>query len=218
LNICVRSNPLPAQPSKRREVQGASSVTKWIVIYTVAILCSFGISFLYFSSPSFFSWKGSVDTAKQATSPQHPPQNTTPSQRVENSSVILKNSFNQFSVLIQKSSILIDDSKKVNIPGDSKGTALNYRSVQRGAEALLAQLIIPPDALPEVGAVVMPLKESMSLLSKASAIMADYLDGKLSLAPPNPDWVARSQEYSAQSQTRLKEAQEALSNLRKIIK
>jgi hypothetical protein len=63
----------------------------------------------------------------------------------------------------------------------------------------------------------MPLKESLGLLSKSTSIMADYLDGKLSLAPPNPDWVGRSQEFSAQSQARLKEANLALVKLRKKI-
>ena len=129
----------------------------------------------------------------------------------------MKNAYNQLSVGTQKAVQLVNDARKVNVAGDPKRTAANYRSVQSGSDTILAQLSLPPDASTEVGAVVMPLKECLSLLSKSSSIMADYLDGKLSLAPPNPDWVGRSQEYFAQSQARLKESQQALSVLRKKI-
>ena len=205
--------PLPTDPAKRREIHSAASITKWIVFYLVAIVCTFGLSFLYFSSPGLFSFSGSASkqsVATQSTAPLPPMP-----QRSETPSAALKSAYNQFSVLIQKSSVLIEESRKVNVPGDSKATSANYRSIQRGADALLVQLTQPPDASTEISAVLVPLKESLSLLSKSVSIMADYLDGKLSLAPPNPDWVGRSQEYSAQSQVRLKEAQQALVNLRK---
>jgi hypothetical protein len=205
---------LPTEPVKHREVRSAASITKWIIAYIVAIMLVFGLSFAYFSSPDLFAWKGS-SAAKPQSAASQTPSVTPTAPRVENTAAVLKNSFNQFSVFVQKATILLEDSKKVNIAGDSKGTAANYRSVQRGADALLAQLTVPPDSLPEIGAILMPLKESLSLLSKSTSIMADYLEGKLTLAPPNPDWVGRSQEYAAQSQARLKEAQQALVNLRK---
>ena len=129
----------------------------------------------------------------------------------------MKNVYNQLSVGTQKAVQLVNDVRKVNVAGDPKRTAANYRSIQSGSDAILAQLTLPPDASTEVGAVAMPLKEGLTLLSKSASIMADYLDGKLSLAPPNPDWVGRSQEYFAQSQARLKEAQQALTVLRKKI-
>ena len=135
--------------------------------------------------------------------------------RTESSAAVLKNSYNQLSVLAQKTLTLSDDYKKVNVPGDSKGTAANYRAIQRGSEALLAQFSLPPDVPSDVTAVAMPLKEAIILLGKSSSVMADYLEGKLSLAPPNPDWVGRSQENFAQAQARSKEAQQALSALRK---
>ena len=205
--------PLPADPSKRREVHSAASITKWIVLYFVAIVCTFGLSFLYFSSPGLFSLNGSW--GKQAVTTQSAAPLQPVPQRNETSSAALKSAYNQFSVLIQKSSVLLEESRKVNVPGNSKATSANYRSIQRGADALLVQLTQPPDASTEISSVLVPLKESLSLLSKSASIMSDYLDGKLSLAPPNPDWVGRSQEYSAQSQARLKEAQQALINLRK---
>ena len=210
--------PLPSEPAQRREVRSAASITKWIVFYFFAILLTFGTSFLYYSSPESFSWKWPFGNSKSASTSQTlPPQAV--SQRVDPAAgaTALKNAYNQLSVGTQKAVQLISDARKVNVAGDPKRTAANYRSVQSGSDAILAQLSLPPDASTEVGAVVMPLKECLSLLSKSSSIMADYLDGKLSLAPPNPDWVGRSQEYFAQSQARLKESQQALSVLRKKI-
>ena len=118
---------------------------------------------------------------------------------------------------LQKATALLEDAKKVNIPGEPLRTAANYRSIQRKCDALLGELTIPPDTIAEAGLVLVPLKETLTLLGKSSAIMSDYLEGKLSLAPPNPDWVGRSQEYSAQAQARLRETQQALGALRKKI-
>ena len=207
--------PIPMEPTKRREVQTAVSITKWIFVYLIAVFLSFGLSFLYFSSPDLFAF--TLSSGKQNPVAPQPVPAQIPPARSESSVSTLKNSFNQLSIGIQKTSILFEESRKVNVAGDSKRTAANYRTVQRNSDALLAQLPISPEVLPDVGAVLMPLKESLSLLSKSTSIMADYLEGKLSLAPPNPDWVGRSQEFSAQSNARLKEAQQALSNLRKKI-
>ena len=210
--------PLPPEPNARREIRSAASITKWILVYVFAVLLAFGFSYLYFSSPGLVTWVWPFGKQQPAASQPTAPTQTQPSStRSESSASTLKTAFNQLSVSIQKSSLLLEESRKVNVAGDSKRTAVNYRSVQRGCDALLAQLTLPPDTSTDIGAVVMPLKESLSLLSKSSSIMADYLDGKLSLAPPNPDWVGRSQEYAAQSQARLKEAQQALANLRKKI-
>ena len=211
--------PLPSEPAQRREVRSAASITKWIVVYFVAILLAFGLSFLYYSSPESFSWTWPFGNSKSASTSQ-PVSPQSVSQRADtmaSGAAALKNSYNQLSVGTQKAVQLINDARKVNVAGDPKRTAANYRAVQSGSDATLAQLLLPPDASAEVGAVAMPLKECLSLLSKSSSIMADYLDGKLSLAPPNPDWVGRSQEYFAQSQARLKEAQQALTVLRKKI-
>ena len=210
--------PLPSEPALRREVRNAASITKWIVFYFFAILLMFGASFFYFSSPESFSWTWPFGKSKPASISQ-PISPQMVSQRADTTAgaAALKNAYNQLSVGTQKAVQLINDARKVNVAGDPKRTAANYRSVQSGSDAILAQLSLPPDASTEVGAVVMPLKECLSLLSKSSSIMADYLDGKLSLAPPNPDWVGRSQEYFAQSQARLKESQQALSVLRKKI-
>ena len=212
--------PLPSEPAQRREVRSAASITKWIIGYFVAVLVTFGVSFLYYSSPESFSWTWPFNNSKSAATSQ-PASPQVASQRADTttagSAAALKNAYNQLSVGTQKAVQLINDTRKVNVAGDPKRTAANYRSVQSGSDAVLAQLTMPPDASTEVGAVAMPLKESLSLLSKSSSIMADYLDGKLSLTPPNPDWVGRSQEYFAQSQARLKEAQQALTVLRKKI-
>jgi hypothetical protein len=207
--------PMPLEPARRREVRSAASITKWIIIYVTGVLFMFGFSYLYFSSPGLFSWPWSLNKQPQAAAPQTPAP-AAPA-RNENPNLTLKNAFNQLSINVQKTVSLVDDSRKVNVAGDPKRTADNYRVIQRSSDSLLAQLMMPPDASPEVGAVIIPLKECLSLLSKATSIMADYLEGKLSLTPPNPDWVGRSQEFSAQSQARLKEAQQALANLRKKI-
>jgi hypothetical protein len=210
--------PLPSEPAQRREVRSAASITKWIVFYFLAILLTFSASFFYYSSPESFSWTWPFGKSKPASTSQ-PISPQMVSQRADTiaGAAALKNAYNQLSVGTQKAVQLVNDARKVNVAGDPKRTAANYRSVQSGSDAILAQLSLPPDASTEVGAVVMPLKECLSLLSKSSSIMADYLDGKLSLAPPNPDWVGRSQEYFAQSQARLKESQQALSVLRKKI-
>ena len=129
----------------------------------------------------------------------------------------LKATYNQLSIGLQKATALLEDAKKVNIPGEPLRTAANYRSIQRKCDALLSELTIPPDTIAEAGPVLVPLKETLTLLGKSSAIMSDYLEGKLSLAPPNPDWVGRAQEYSAQAQARLRETQQALGALRKRI-
>lgn len=203
------------EPVKRRDIRTAVSITKWIVGYLVAVLLMFGFSFLYFSSPDLFAF--TLPSAKKNIVVSQPVPFQTPPTRSESSLLSLKNSYNQLTIGIQKTSGLFDESRKVNVAGDSKRTAANYRAIQQSCDSLLAQFTISPEVLPEVGAVLMPLKESLSLLSKSTSIMADYLEGKLSLAPPNPDWVGRSQEYSAQSFARIKEAQQALSNLRKKI-
>lgn len=210
--------PLPPDHAKRREVRAAASISKWIVLYVIAIFFTYTLSFLYFSSNdmnSFFSWAWPFGKQNSAASQTVPLQN--PPVQTDNSASTLKNSFNQLSIAIQKTSVLYDESRKVNVAGDPKRTAANYRVVQRGCDTLLGKLSMPPGASADIAAVAMPLKESLSLLSKSTSIMADYLEGKLSLAPPNPDWVGRAQENSAQSQARLKEAQQALMNLRKKI-
>ena len=209
--------PLPAEPGKRRDVRMAKSVTRWIIAYVVSVLLAFGLSFLYFSTPELMTWTWPFGKQQPPSTSQSAAPTPAPPARSESAASTLKNAYNQLSVSIQKSSILLEDARKVNVPGDPKRTAVNYRAIQRSSDALLAQLALPPDSSTDIGAVVMPLKECLSLLSKSTSIMADYLDGKLSLAPPNPDWVGRSQEYAAQSQARLKDAQQALGKLRKKI-
>ena len=209
--------PLPSEPPPRRPVQVAASLTKWLVLYIVAVCLTFGLSFIYYSSPELFTW--SWPFSRQQNAAAVPPTTAQPAQapKADSAAAALKGAFNQLSVGVQRSTQLIADARKVNVAGDPKRTAANYRTIQSGSDAALAQLTLPPDISAEVSAVAMPLKECLSLLSKSSSIMADYLDGKLSLAPPNPDWVGRSQEYFAQSQARLKEAQQALAVLRKKI-
>lgn len=208
--------PLPSEPVKRREVHSAASMTKWIILYVVVILSTFGLSFLYFSSPDLFAWKKPSISHDTVASQPTVPVRSQPV-RSETQTATLKSFYNQLTIWIQKAALLSEDLRKANIPGDQKRTAANYRSVQNGSDALIAQLTLPTEIAAEAGVTMMPLKECLSSLSKSASIMADYLDGKLSLAPPNPDWVGRSREHSAQSQARLKEAQQALSNLRKKI-
>jgi len=50
--------PLPPESVKRREVHTAASITKWIILYVFAIVSTFGLSYLYFSSPDSFTWNG----------------------------------------------------------------------------------------------------------------------------------------------------------------
>jgi hypothetical protein len=208
--------PVQVDPHNRRKVNSAASLTKWIVLYLVVVILSFASSYAYFSSPELQAWfirSKSIETPVSRSEPVKSVKTAS----TATSGTALKNAYNQLSILSQKTSSLIDESRKVNIAGDPIRTAVNYRSVQRKSDALLGQLSIPPDTSSEVSSVLVPLKESIMLLAKSSTIMADYLDGKLSLSPPNPDWVARSQEYSAQAQARLKEAQQALTQLRKKI-
>ena len=207
--------PFPPSPDKRREIRKPSPVGKWILCYLFSTLIIFAVSYLYFSSPGSFAW--SSTNKKQPEPSVQAEKNDANTPPVEIPSSLLKSAYNQMTVGIQKTGILFEDSRKVNVAGDPKKTSDNYRSVLRNTDALLSQITIPAGAPPEVNAVIVPLKESLSLLGKSASIMADYLDGKLSLTPPNPDWVARSQEYSAQGQARLKEAQQALITLRKKI-
>ena len=206
--------PLPQEPAKRREVHTAASVTKWIILYVFVIVSTFGLSYLYFSSPDSFTWKWPFTKSTQVAPQAQAPEHSQPS-RTDVSAVTLKTFYNQLTITVQKTSLLGEDQRKANVPGDPKRTAANYRAIQRASDGLLAQLTVPPDLPPEVGSVILPLKECLSLLNQSASIMADYLEGKLSLSPPNPDWVARSQEYSAQSQARFKQAQQTLANLRK---
>ena len=206
--------PLPSEPVKRREVHTAASITKWIILYVFIIVSTFGLSYLYFSSPDSFTWKWPFFKSSPAAVQTRSPEPSQPS-RTEVSTSTLKSFYNQLTITVQKTALLGEDQRKANVPGDPKRTAANYRTIQRTSDGLLAQLAVPPDLPPEVGSVVLPLKECLSLLNQSASIMADYLEGKLSLSPPNPDWVARSQEYSAQSQARFKQAQQALANLRK---
>ena len=211
--------PLPAEPPPRRPVQAAASITKWIVLYLFVVCLSFGLSFLYYSSPELFSWSfpfGQPKTNAVDLQPESA-QRSPAAVKADSSGIAIKNAFNSLSAGVQRATQLIAETGKVNVAGDPKRTAANYRSIHNGSDAMLSQLTFPPDISAEVGAVAMPLKEALSLLSKSSLIMADYLDGKLSLAPPNPDWLGRSQEYFVQSQARLKEAQQALAALRKKI-
>jgi len=205
--------PVQVEPHNRRQVHSARSITKWIVLYFFAIILSFGSSYIYHSSPEIRAWfllsKPSATSVN--TSPPVKPTSTALSAST------LKNTYNQLSTIGQKTSALVDESKKVNVLGDPIRTAVNYRSIQRKSDALLGQFSFSPDTASEMASIFIPLKESIMLLSKSAEIMADYLDGKLSLSPPNPDWVARSQEYSAQAQARLRDAQQALTNLRKKI-
>lgn len=204
--------PMPSELQSKRKSSSASSLTKWIIIYFVAILFSFGSSYVYFSSPGLQALFGkSQKTANSTTSSD---ESTKP---VLTSTATLKSSYNLLSVATQKSVALFDNFSKVHVAGDPTKTAQNYRSIQRQADAILGQLSISPDSAGEIGSVLAPLKETLMLLAKSATIMADYLDGKLSLSPPNPDWVARSQEYSAQARARLKETQESLAILRKKI-
>lgn len=204
--------PVQFEPHPRRKVNSAASVTKWILLYLFAVVCSFGLSYTYFSSSGFQSWFNfSKPTAPTVTTDSVKPVSAVPS------GTALKNAYNQLSVAAQKMTAIMDEAKKVNIAGDPVRTAVNYRSVHRKSDALLGQLKISPDVSSEVSPVLTPLKESISLLSKSTAIMADYLEGKLSLSPPNPDWVARAQEYSAQAQILLIDAQKALVVLRRKI-
>lgn len=206
--------PVPAQPQTRRSVQSAASLTKWIILYLVAVVMAFGLSYTYYSSPAIQAWFNRTGSTAQQTAPT---TETKPASGTASSVATLKATYNQLSIGLQKATALIEDAKKVNIPGEPIRTAANYRSIQRKCDALLGELAIPPDTIAEAGPVLVPLKETVILLGKSTAIMADYLEGKLSLAPPNPDWVGRSQEYSAQAQARLRETQQALTALRKKI-
>ncbi len=210
--------PLPPEPAKRREVHTAASVTKWIIVYLMAIVLTFGLSYLYYSSPDSFTWKWPFFKSSKIAEQTQTSEPSRPS-RTEVSTSTLKAFYNQLTITVQKSAQLGEDQRKANVPGDPKRTAANYRTIQRASDGLLAQLTVPPDLPPEVGSevgsVVLPLKECLSLLNQSASIMADYLEGKLSLSPPNPDWVARSQEYYAQSQARFKQAQQALASLKK---
>ena len=207
--------PFPPASEKRREIRKPAPVGKWILLYLFSTVCIFALSYFYFSSPGLQAW--SLKETKPAVAPVQSETAVSVAAQVENPTVLLKSAYNQLTVGVQKTGVLYEESKKVNVPGDPKRTADNYRGVLRNTDALLAQLTIPPGSSSEVMAVVVPLKESISLLGKSVSIMADYLDGKLSLSPPNPDWVARSQEFSVQGQARLKETQQALSELRKKI-
>lgn len=209
--------PFPPGAEKRREPRKPSSFTKWFLGYLLSTALVFSLSYFYFSSPELQAWSArkpapapAQGQAAEQPSAQQPPVAAT-------QTAALKSAYNQFTVAVQKAAGLYEDSRKVNVAGDPKRTADNYRTVLRNTDNLLAQLVVPPGSPAEIGAIAGPLKESLSLLAKSTSIMADYLDGKLSLSPPNPDWVARSQEYSAQGQSRLKEAQQALSALRKKI-
>lgn len=201
--------PVQLEPQPRRKVDSATSMTKWILLYFFVIACSFGVSYIYFSSSGFQSWF----TVTKPSAPIASSDSAKPVQTAA-SGTALKNVYNQLSVALQKTVALMDEAKKSNVAGDPIRTAVNYRSVHRKSDVILGQLTISPDIALEVSSVLAPLKESISLLSKSTAIMADYLEGKLSLSPPNPDWVARSQEYSVQSQVLLKDAQKALVTLR----
>ena len=198
--------PFPPGPDKRRELRKPSSIGKWILVYLLSMVAVFIFSYFYYSSTDLQTW--SLSPKKSESKTVQPERSTaTPAPAATNPTVILKSAYNQFSIAVQKSGGLFDDSRKVNVAGDPKRTADNYRTVSRNADALLAQLTVPPDSPSDITAVMVPLKESLSLLGKSTSIMADYLDGKLTLASPNPDWVAKSQEYAAQGQARLKEAQ-----------
>lgn len=207
--------PFPPGPERRREPRKPSSVGKWIFIYLISTATVFVLSYFYYSSPDLQAWTQrkpdfrATQTNEGLVTPAASSTATT--------TLTLKSAYNQFTVTVQKTSGLYEDSRKVNVPGDPKRTAENYRSILRKSDVLLAQLSVPPGSPTEVTAVLVPLKESLSLLGKSSATMADYLEGKLSLSPPNPDWVAKSQEFSAQGQARLVEAQQALTTLRKKI-
>ncbi len=208
--------PVPVEPHNRRTVNTAASMTKWILLYIVAVMLSFGLSYVYYSSPAIQAWftRSSAPAGKPAaTEDQNKPATTGAAASIATQ----KNTYNQLTIALQKTSVLLEDAKKVNIPGEPVRTAANYRSIQRKCDALIGELPIAPDTIPEAGPVLIPLKEALMLLGKSTAIMADYLEGKLSLAPPNPDWVGRSQEYFAQAQARLRETQQALGALRKKI-
>lgn len=205
--------PVPPNSDKRREIRSAPSITKWIVGYFALTAMIFMTSFYFYSAPGFQFWP----FAEKKPVPAAPVQHASAAARTESPTTTLKSSYNQLLVGVQKAVSLIEDSRKVNVPGDQKRTAINYRAVQRNSDALLAQLTMPPDVSPEVSVVVASLKECVTLIGKSTSIMADYLDGKLSLSPPNPDWVGRSQEFSAQAQARLREAQQGLLDLRKKI-
>ena len=206
--------PVPAEPHLRRSVNSAASLTKWIILYIVAVGLAFGLSYTYYSSPTIQAWfnRTSSPAAQAPTKVQSKPASVTAAP-----TATVKATYNQLSIGLQKATVLLEDAKKVNIPGEPLRTAANYRAIQRKCDALLGELAVPPDATAEAGPVLIPLKETISLLGKSTTIMADYLEGKLSLAPPNPDWVGRSQEYSAQAQARLRETQQALGALRKKI-
>ena len=208
--------PVPAEPHNRRTINSAASMTKWIVLYIVAVMLSFGLSYVYYSSPAIQAWftRSSTPAGKPAGSSE---EQNKPVTSATATIATQKSTYNQLTIALQKTSVLLEDSKKVNIPGEPVRTAANYRSIQRKCDALIGELPIAPDTIPEAGPVLIPLKETLMLLGKSTTIMADYLEGKLSLAPPNPDWVGRSQEYSAQAQARLRESQQALGVLRKKI-
>ncbi len=207
--------PVPPEPHNRRTINSAASMTKWILIYLFAVMLSFGLSYVYYSSPAIQAWfsRPSAPAGQPAASSAE----QKPAAAAAATTATQKSTYNQLTMALQKTSVLLDDAKKVNIPGEPVRTAANYRAIQRKCDALIGELPIAPDTIPEAGPVLIPLKETLMLLGKSTAIMADYLEGKLSLAPPNPDWVGRSQEYSAQAQARLRETQQALGALRKKI-
>ena len=207
--------PVPPEPRSRREINSAASITKWIILYVIAVMLSFGLSYVYYSSPAIQAWFSRSNAA--SGKPAVAEDQNKPAANAAASLATQKSTYNQLTIALQKTVVLLEDSKKVNIPGEPVRTAANYRSIQRKCDALIGELPIAPDTIPEAGPVLVPLKETLMLLGKSTTIMADYLEGKLSLAPPNPDWVGRSQEYSAQAQARLRESQQALGVLRKKI-
>lgn len=210
--------PFPPGPEKRRPIRKPSAVGKWFLIYLLSTAAIFVLSYMYYSAAfggvlDLHAWtvkktEPAAVPTDQASVQNSPPPNTT---------TVLKTAYNQLTIAQQKANGIYDDSLKVNVPGDPKRTADNYRTILRNADALLVQITAQPGSPAEITAVAVPLKESLSLLGKSTSTMADYLDGKLSLSPPNPDWVARAQEDAAQGRSRLKEAQQALTALRKKI-
>ena len=139
--------PFPPGPEKRREPRKPSSVGKWILAYLGSTLLIFALSYLYFSSPDLQAWSMSPKKLEPVPTTQTEKSVPSTTSAVTNPTVMLKTSYNQFSVIIQKSSGLYDESRKVNVPGDPKHTADNYRTVLRNADALLAQLTVPPTHL-----------------------------------------------------------------------
>lgn len=198
----------PEIMEQKTKTRSTSIWRSWVIFYLVACVSIFLISYFYFSSPAlqafFNSPKPPVAVVTSAPEPSGQP---TPA--------VLKNAYNRLSANAQRAMVIADDYRKAGVPGDPVRTAANYRKVSQIADTLLAETVLPPDAPTETSNIAVPLKESIGLTGKAASIMADYLEGKLSLTPPNPDWVARAQDYFAQSQARLKETNQMLLVLRK---